>query len=312
MARSIQDNQESAGSNASQRQPANIAPPPPGGRGMSVAFGEPRNYLSNRYIYLVISQRARGLSVGVNLNPSQACNFNCVYCEVKRNAPNRDGRVNLSVMAAELKHMLDVARNGQLQQHDRYHNVPTELLNLREVAISGDGEPTLCPNFAEAVQAVVHLRAQARFPFFKLVLITNGTGLHLPVVSRGLRWFTDRDEIWVKLDAGTQSAMDRINRSTVPLSLVLSNIQSLARERSIVIQSLFPMVHGQEPEWSDIEQYVLRLEELKANGAQISLVQVYSAHRPTATSDCSHLSLHFLSKIAARIREVTGLEAEVF
>lgn len=284
----------------------------PGGRGVSTAFGEPRNYLDNHYIYLVISQRAHGLSVGINLNPNQVCNFNCVYCEVKRSLESRDKQADLSIMATELGAMMDTVRQGRLHMLDRYRQVPGELLQLREVAISGDGEPTLCPNFDEAVQEVVHLRAQARVPFFKLVLITNGTGLHFPAVRRGLSWFTAEDDIWVKLDVGTQMAMERINRSVVPLEVVLSNILALGRERPLVIQSLFPMVHDQEPDWDDIEQYVQRLAELKAKGAQISLVQVYSAHRPTATSDCSHLSLHFLSRIAHRVREATGLEAEVF
>ena len=279
---------------------------------MSLAFGEPRNYLNNRYIYLVVSQRARGLSMGVNLYPNQACNFNCVYCEVKRGAESMDGRVNLAIMAAELKRMLEAAQNDHLHHLNRYRMVPAELLRLREVAISGDGEPTLCPNFAEAVEAVIHLRAQARFPFFKLVLITNGTGLQLPVVRRGLAWFTLQDEIWIKLDAGTQAALERINRTTVPLSAILANILALGRERPVIIQSLFPILHDLEPDWADIEQYVQRLGELKAEGARISLVQVYSAHRPTATSDCRHLSLPFLSKIAIKIRETTGLEAEVF
>jgi wyosine [tRNA(Phe)-imidazoG37] synthetase (radical SAM superfamily) len=294
------------------RQPVFKKPALAAGRGISVAFGEPRNYLHNRYIYLVISQRAHGLSLGVNLNPNQICNFSCVYCEVKRSVEIRDVQVDLAVMSAELSSMLEVVRQEKLHLYERYRQVPADLLQLREVAISGDGEPTLCPNFAEAVQTVVHLRAQARFPFFKLVLITNGTGLHLPSVRRGLCWFTDQDDIWVKLDVGTQAAMERINRSSVPLSSVLANILALGRERAIVIQSLFPMVHEQEPDWDDIEQYVQRLAELKAGGANISLVQVYSAHRPTATSDCSHLSLHFLSQIAARVRAGAGLVAEVF
>lgn len=294
------------------RQTAVKSPSTTEGRGMSLAFGEPRNYLNNRYIYLVVSQRARGLSMGVNLNPNQACNFNCVYCEVKRGAEATDQRVNLAIMAAELKRMLEAAQNDHLHHLSRYRMVPAELLRLREVAISGDGEPTLCPNFAEAVEAVIHLRAQARFPFFKLVLITNGTGLQLPAVRRGLAWFTLQDEIWIKLDVGTQAALERINRTSVPLSAILANILSLGRERPVVIQSLFPILHDQEPDWADIDQYARRLSELKADGAQISLVQVYSANRPTATSDCRHLSLAFLSKIAIKIRETTGLEAEVF
>ena len=58
--------------------------------------------------------------------------------------------------------------------------------------------------------------------------------------------------------------------------------------------------------------FIQRLRELKESGAQIPLVQIYSATRPTAHSECSHLPLRNLSAIAQRVREATGLEAEVF
>jgi sulfatase maturation enzyme AslB (radical SAM superfamily) len=65
------------------------------------AFGSPRDFLDNRFVYAVVSARARGLSVGVNLNPDKNCNFNCVYCEVHRNGELRD-QLDVEVMAAEL------------------------------------------------------------------------------------------------------------------------------------------------------------------------------------------------------------------
>jgi wyosine [tRNA(Phe)-imidazoG37] synthetase (radical SAM superfamily) len=186
------------------------------------------------------------------------------------------------------------------------------LLKLRHVALSGDGEPTLCPCFVEAVQAVVHIRARGKFPFFKIVLITNASGLNLPDVEEGLRSFTPRDEIWAKLDTGTQKYMDCVNKAECTLEQVVANILRLARQRPVIIQSLFPSLNGAEPPESEIEAYVERLTELKAGGAQIPLVQVYSATRPTPHSECGHLSLRSLSRIARRVREATGLKAEVF
>lgn len=50
-------------------------------------FGRPREFLGNRFVYAVISQRAHGLSIGINLNPNKACNFDCAYCEVNRDLP---------------------------------------------------------------------------------------------------------------------------------------------------------------------------------------------------------------------------------
>lgn len=275
------------------------------------AFGSPRDFLDNQFVYAVVSARARGLSVGVNMNPDKNCNFRCVYCEVHRNGDPRS-ELDVEVMASELKKTLALVRAGRLRERPWYHSLPDELLQLRHVALSGDGEPTLSPKFAEALQAIVHVRALSGFPFFKLVLITNGTGLDLPHVQEGLKYFTRSDEIWAKLDGGTQAYVNRVNQSEVPLEKVLSNILALGRQRPMVIQSLFPAIGGEEPPLEEIEQYSRRLLELKEAGAEISLVQIYSATRPSANSDCGHLPLRVLSRIANTVRQATGLKAEVF
>jgi wyosine [tRNA(Phe)-imidazoG37] synthetase (radical SAM superfamily) len=281
-------------------------------RDAGTAFGAPRDFLGNRFVYAVVSPRARGLSIGVNLNPDQQCNFDCHYCEVDRLAPRRAGSLDVDAMAEELMRTLALVQTGQLASLPGFSGLPRDLVQLRQVNLSGDGEPTLCPQFLEAVQAVLHVRARCALPFFKTVLLTNATGLDLPAVSEGIRHLTARDEIWAKLDAGTQAWMERINQPTVLLNQVLANIRSLARQRPVVIQSLFPAIHGQEPPDLEIREYAQRLKELKEAGAQISLVQIYSATRPTPHSECGHLPLRSLARIAQIVRETTGLRAEVF
>jgi wyosine [tRNA(Phe)-imidazoG37] synthetase (radical SAM superfamily) len=281
-------------------------------QGPETAFGRPRNAMGNRYAYAVISQRARGLSLGVNLNPDKRCNFDCVYCEVNRDEPPKERTVDVGTMAAELTHLLDLARRNELRRLAWFRNLPPELLQLKEVALSGDGEPTLCPNFSEVVGEVLSIRSRAEHPFFKIVLITNATGLDTREVAHGLRRLAREDEIWVKLDAGTPEYMNKVNRPSVPLWRILANILTVARERPVIIQSLFPLINRQAPPLDEIEQYVERLKELTVAGAQIAMVQVYSAHRPPHRPQCEHLPLKTLSHIARRVREVTGLKAEVF
>lgn len=276
------------------------------------AFGSPRDFLDNRFVYAVVSARARGLSVGINICPDKHCNFMCVYCEVRRNGDPREGQLEVDAMAAELKKTLTFVRGGRLRERPWYRALPDELLQLRHVALSGDGEPTLSPNFADALQAVVHVRALSGFPFFKIVLLTNATGLDLPHVQHGLKHFTLSDEVWAKLDGGTQAYVNRVNRASVPLEKILSNILLLGRQRPVVIQSLFPAINGEEPPLEEIEQYAQRLLELKKAGAQISLVQIYSATRPSPNSESGHLPLKVLSRIAHTVRQTTGLTAEVF
>ncbi len=276
------------------------------------AFGCPRDFLENRFVYLTVSPRARGLSVGVNLNPDKQCNFDCIYCEVHRDQPPRETSLDVPVMAEELRSTLAFVLGGRLRERASYRFVPEELLQLRHVTISGDGEPTLAANFKEALQGIIHVRATGGFPFFKLVLITNATGLDLPEVQQGLRYLTRADEIWAKLDGGTQAYLEKIGKINVPIEKILANILTLSRQRPVTIQSLFPAMNRQEPPNEEIEEFALRLKELKEEGAQIPLVQIYSATRPTPNSSCGHLPLKTLSRIAQTVRQIAGLKAEVF
>lgn len=274
------------------------------------AFDRPRDFLGNRFVYAVISARAHGLSVGVNVNPDQKCNFDCSYCEVNRRHPARETRLDVDVMAAELRKTVAYIRSGRLIERPNFHSLPPELLQLRQVALSGDGEPTLAPNFVETVQAVVRVRALGGY--FKIVLYTNGTGLDHPSVLRGLEFLTKSDEVWIKLDGGTQAFIDKVNRPDVPLEKILSNILLVGRMRPVVIQSLFPAVHGEEPPFEEIREYAQRLKELKAGGAQIAMVQIYSAARPGQNPEWGHLPLRVLSQIAQTVRQIAGIRAEVF
>ena len=276
------------------------------------AFGSPRDFLDNRFVYAVISARARGLSLGVNMNPDKSCSFDCLYCEVDRRTPPREAKLDVDAMAAELHKTLAFVMAGKLHERPSYSALSEELLTLRHVALSGDGEPTLAPNFAPAVESIVHVRALGEFPFFKMVLLTNATGLDRPQVQQGLKHFTKSDEIWAKVDGGTQAFFNQVDRSAVSLEKVLSNILLVARQRPVIIQSLFPAINGDEPVSGEIEEYAQRLKELKSAGADIPLVQIYSATRPMFHADCGHLPLKTLSHIAHIVRHVSGLKAEVF
>lgn len=276
------------------------------------AFGRPRDFLHNHYVYAVISSRARGLSLGINVNPDKHCNFDCIYCEVDRRQTLPPAKMDVDAMAAELGRTIAFVQQGRLRELPAYQNLPDELLQLRHVALSGDGEPTLAPNFPQVVEAAIGVRALGGFPFFKMVLLTNGSGLDQPEVHKGLEHFTKSDEIWVKLDGGSQEFLDKVNRPQLPVEKIQASILSLSRKRPVVIQSLFAAFNGEEPSYGEIRLYAERLKELKGRGAQISLVQIYSATRPMSHTDCGHLPLKTLSFIAQTVRNVAGLKAEVF
>jgi len=271
-----------------------------------------REFLSNRYVYCLFSPRAGGLTVGINLTPDRRCNFDCVYCDVHRPQPAGNGQFEVEVMARELEGLLELIVHHRLREFRLFRNLPDALLELKHVALSGEGEPTLCEEFAEAVRAVVHVRARGHFPFFKIVLLSNASALDQAGVQAGLRRLILQDEIWLKLDAGGQETYELINRSAVPFEHIYNNIRDLGRQRPIVIQSLFPLLNGVEPPARQIDEFVTCLERLVREGARISLVQVYSANRLATQPNCRHLPLKSLSRIAQQVRERTGLTVVVF
>jgi wyosine [tRNA(Phe)-imidazoG37] synthetase (radical SAM superfamily) len=275
-------------------------------------FGLRRDFLENRFVYLAISPRARGLSIGINLNPDAACNFDCLYCDVDRSIGRSAWSIDCEVVARELEQTLALVHSPGLKALPPYSALPPELLRLKHVALSGDGEPTASPQFLEMVQSVVHVRACGRFPFFKIVLITNASHLDSADVQEGLMLFTTQDEVWAKLDAGTQAYMDLVNRGTVPLETIQRNILLTARKRPVIIQSLFSSVDGVPPSAEEITAFSHRLRDLKEAGANISLVQIYSATRPTASNRVAHLPLRAMSQIAGSVRAIAGLRAEIF
>jgi len=266
--------------------------------------------LRNHFVYLVVSPRANGLSLGINLNPIVQCNLDCLYCEVDRSRPAIPSEFDVHRMVMELRETLELVHGGWLRQWPRYAKLPADLLEVRHVALSGDGEPTLSPHFLAAARAVAQLRTASRF--FKIVLVTNSTSLDQPPVQEGLALLTDQDEVWAKLDGGTQRYLQRINGPQVSLEKILNNILLVARQRPVVIQSLFPVIDGDEPPLEEVEEYARRLKELADAGAKISLVQVYSATRPMARPGCGHLPLKTLSQIAKTVRRVAGLRAEIY
>src|SRR5579862_5576390 len=117
-----------------------------------------RNFAENLYVYAVVSRRSKGVSVGLNLNPDKVCNFDCVYCQVDRSTPGPDGGVDLDVLARELDDMLTLVGSGALFEDERFRSTPPELRRLNDIAFAGDGEPTICPRFAAAVDVAAAAR----------------------------------------------------------------------------------------------------------------------------------------------------------
>ncbi len=158
----------------------------------------------------MISRRSDGLSIGINLSPDAACNFNCVYCQVDRSTKRQTHRVDPSRVAEELRELISLARDGALFDDPAFSDVPDELRTIKDIAFSGDGEPTACKRFLDCVEAAAQVKRDEGLDEVKLALFTNACYLTKPKVVAGLEVLDGANGvIWAKLDAGTEAYFER-------------------------------------------------------------------------------------------------------
>jgi wyosine [tRNA(Phe)-imidazoG37] synthetase (radical SAM superfamily) len=272
-----------------------------------------RHWRDNRYCYAVVSRRSGGLSVGVNLNPDKACNFDCIYCQVDRTTPPTTRKVVLDILTAELDLLLRAAGDGSLFAESPYDAIPSAQRVVRDIALSGDGEPTTYARFDEAVQRIADCKAAHGLTNTKIVLITDAAYLTMPAVRHGLAIMDDHNgEIWAKLDAGTDAYYEIVNRPNVPLAQVLENIIDAARVRPVVIQSLWMRIHGDAPPDDEVRAFAERLNAIRAADGAIRLVQVYTIARQTTEAYATPLSRAELDRVATIIGNHAFIPIETY
>jgi wyosine [tRNA(Phe)-imidazoG37] synthetase (radical SAM superfamily) len=272
-----------------------------------------RSFPGNRYVYPVLSRRAGGLSIGVNLNRDKSCNFRCIYCQVDRSQPGQTESVDAGRLADELEGMIDLVTSGRIFQESTFGQAPAALHRLNDIALSGDGEPTTHPDFELAVDTCAEVRRRHHLGDAKLVLITNASMFHHDAV-RGAIAVLDANggEIWAKLDAGTEDYYRGVNRSAVPFQRILENLVEAARVRPIVVQTLFGRMRGQGPSDDELAAYGQRLLQVIAGGGRIKCVQVHTVARRPAEPWVEALAGDEIDAIGRRIRHTTGLPVDVF
>jgi len=267
-----------------------------------------RIWRDNRYVYPVISRRSKGLSIGINLQPDKSCNFRCVYCQVNRRVPPTCETVQLGTLIRELNAMLDSVVEGHIWRAGAFASVPPAMRRVNDIAFSGDGEPTVYRKFPAMVQIAADAKAHHRLKDVKIVVISNASRFHTQTFRRAMpTLLSDKGEVWAKLDAGSAERFVRINRTRVPFKRVLSNIEWLAQQMPIVIQSCFFRLDEDGPNEAEIELYLARLRHVLQRGGRIKCVQVHTIARPPTESNVSFLPDEQLNAIVTRIRD--GLNA---
>lgn len=272
-----------------------------------------RRWADNLYVYAVVSRRSGGVSVGVNLNPDKACNFDCLYCQVDRTTPPAVRRVDLARLAEELDLVLAAERDGSLYQAPPFDALAPGRRGVRDIAFSGDGEPTTYPRLAEAFAIAAAARRRFGLESTKIVLITDAAYLAKPKVREALG-VLDRNngEIWAKLDAGTEAYFRLVDRPNVTLQAVAEGILDAARARPVAIQSLFFRVNGVPTPDEEIDAYCDRLSGILAAGGRLKALQLYTIARAPAEPSAAPLADAELDAIAARVRARVPVPVEVY
>ena len=275
-----------------------------------------RSYQNCDYVYPVISRRSGGVSLGINLSPHKACNFDCLYCQVARGedkeSPSRKGslEVDMPRLAEELKYMVEAVQSGSLFLEDRFKSVPEELRVLKDVALSGDGEPTAEKCFSDVCHFLQELVNEKILSDVPLVLITNATMFHKPKVFEALeRLMSVGGAIWGKLDAGTEDYYKIVDRSRIPFQRILDNLELVSKKWPIIIQTLFFDFGEGAPSENEISAYLNRLKNLLEQGARIKEVQIHTVARNPGNHQADALPSLFLKGVADECMSQLGIPA---
>jgi wyosine [tRNA(Phe)-imidazoG37] synthetase (radical SAM superfamily) len=273
-----------------------------------------RSWYAFDYCYPVISRRSKGVSLGVNLNPGKACNFDCVYCEVDRINPPRRKDVDPEQVEREMAALMDLVVSGELYQVPPFDSARPEQRRLNDIAFSGDGEPTLAREFPDCVERMARLKEAKGLHDCKLVLITDATLLQAPGVIQGLEiLMAHQGEVWAKLDGGTEAHYREINRSRVPFQKILDNLLATARRWPITIQTLFLEWQGHGPAEAEVAAYIDRLRGILTGGGRLEGIQLYTVARTTPEPAARPLRAALLDAVAMKVQQALPLiPVEVF
>jgi len=253
-----------------------------------------------KYIYSVISRRAGGLSIGVNLNVNNACNWQCIYCEIPNLTRGSPPPIELDVLEDELRFFLHEIIHGDYMEK----NVAIDDRHLKDIAFSGNGEPTSAEEFPQII--LIDKKVLEEFNLLhkiKLRLITNGSLMHQSAVIKSVEMLKEiNGEVWFKVDAATEENIQIINQVNLKRHQILERLKNCATACPTFVQTCVFTIDGKNPSEKDIDAYVELMNEIKSD---IEGVHIYGLARPSLQPQAKRLeriSEEVLESIAKKLR----------
>ena len=255
-----------------------------------------------KYIYSVVSRRAGGLSVGINLNVNNACNWQCIYCEIPNLTRGSPPPIELAVLEKELRFFLHEIIHGDYMEK----NVSLEDRHLKDIAFSGNGEPTSAKEFPEVILIVKKVLNEFDLLHkIKIRLITNGSLMHQASVISSVEMLKEMNgEVWFKVDAATETSIKKINQVNLKPNQILDRLQSSAKICPTFIQTCIFTIDGNGPSTEDIDAYIKLVKEVQND---IQGVHLYGLARPSLQPQAKSLdriSEAALEDIAKKLRDL--------
>jgi pyruvate-formate lyase-activating enzyme len=259
------------------------------------------------YVYPVISRRAGGVSVGINLNPNNACNWRCLYCQVPDLQRGAAPLIDLAKLEDELRWMLFEILHGDFMST----RVPEEARRLNDVAFSGNGEPTTSKQFDQCVELVGRVLADFDLTGpVKLVLITNGSQLDRPDVQHAIARMSQLNgEVWYKFDHAPTGGLSEVNQVVLSPAQVARRMSAAAKRCPTWLQTCMFALDGQLPAESEIQSWLDFVAARLAEGVPLQGVLLYGLARPSMQPEAVRLSAApqaWMLQLQARI-EALGL-----
>ncbi len=254
------------------------------------------------YVYPVISRRAGGVSVGINLNPNNACNWACIYCQVPNLTRGNAPVIDVALLEAELRAFLDqVMAGGWLE-----HHAPEDARVLQDIAFSGNGEPTSAREFARAVAIVGSvLDTYGLLGKIRVRLITNGSlmyrgeGLDAVAALAAIN-----GEVWFKIDRATASGMEVVNGITGDIAGIRRRVLACAARCPTWVQTCWFALDGQAPSEAEMTAYLAVLAEVREAVAGVHLYGLARQPMQPEAERLSALPEADLQRVGEQIRQL--------
>lgn len=252
-------------------------------------MAENQTVLFHSTVFGPIHSRRLGTSLGINLAPDdgKVCTFDCIYCEA---GYNRQGTGTTGLATREK--LEDDLRRKLAEMH-------AAGMNLDVITFSGNGEPTINPEFPEIVDTVIALRDEF-YPEAKVSVLTNSTRIFTPAVAEAL----DKvDNNILKLDSAVEETMRLIDCPTERSFTVAKVVEGLCRFAGTgIIQTM--MLRGKHngkvvdnTTDAEIDALIEAYQRIKPRE-----VMLYSLDRSTPEENLVKVEHDELERIADRTR----------